>query len=328
MTAGVVQVQPDSTGKKIDTNELTVGANTVERQNISISDPTSATQIAAVASSSPAGTESGLITRPILSALPAGTNVIGHVIIDSGSTTVVTGTVSGGKTNNNAAPGATNDGTLPVLANAAPPTWVEGNQTANSADLAGATRVVLRPPVVLGSYALNGTVAYTATTVNGIIFSFRWGDATRLCRITKISVAVLCTAFTTAGIVERQLIVVRSFTASDTGGTALTPTLNNQKLQTSMGTSLLTDARIGGFLTAGTGTADANPLASCPAWMAAVGNLIGAGQLVPLYEMGPHKKPLVFAQNEGFRIRLGAAETASTRQTFVNVEWDEGNNFQ
>lgn len=232
------------------------------------------------------------------------------------------------KTNNNAAPGATNLGTLPALANAATPAWSEGNQASNSVDLAGAVRVVVRPPVVLGSYALNGTVAYTATTVNGIIFSFRWGDATRKCRIVRVSVAVLCTAFTTAGIVERQLIVVRSFSASDTGGTALTPSTNNNKLQTAFGTSLVTDARIGGFLSAGTGTADANPLASVPAWMAAVGNVIGGGQLVPLYEHTATKKPFVLAQNEGFRIRLGAAEGASTRQTFVNVEWDEGNNFE
>lgn len=31
-----VQLQPDSTGKKVDTTELTVGANTVERQRIHI----------------------------------------------------------------------------------------------------------------------------------------------------------------------------------------------------------------------------------------------------------------------------------------------------
>lgn len=50
-------------------------------------------------------------------------------------------TVQGGKTNNNAAPGATNIGTLPVLANAANPTWTEGNQVALSANLSGALRV-------------------------------------------------------------------------------------------------------------------------------------------------------------------------------------------
>ncbi len=38
--SGVVQLPPDSTGKKVDTRELTVGANTVERQVMVIADPT------------------------------------------------------------------------------------------------------------------------------------------------------------------------------------------------------------------------------------------------------------------------------------------------
>src|SRR6185369_1856617 len=70
-------------------------------------------------------------------ALPAGTNVIGHTINDSGSTTAVTGTVTiaGAKTNNNAAPGATNAGVIPAIANASAPTWTEGNQVLGSVDL-------------------------------------------------------------------------------------------------------------------------------------------------------------------------------------------------
>ena len=49
-----VQVPADSTGKKIDTSELTVGANTVERQRIVVGDPTSATALAAVKAGSTA----------------------------------------------------------------------------------------------------------------------------------------------------------------------------------------------------------------------------------------------------------------------------------
>lgn len=227
----------------------------------------------------------------------------------------------GAKTNNNAAPGATNLGTLPGLANAAPPTWTEGNQVGHSFDLAGNLRAGLHPLNALGYYALGGTVAYTATTQNGIIFSFRWGDATRLAVILRVDVNVLCTAFTTAGIVERQLILVRSFSASDTGGTALTPSSSNNKLRTSQGTSLATDIRIGGFLSAGTGTADANPISQTATWMAAVGVLIPQTEL--WNAANGVQYPIVLAQNEGFRVRLGAAETASTRQTFVRVVWAE-----
>lgn len=53
-----------------------------------------------------------------------------------------TGVVVGNKTNNNAAPGATNVGVLPGVANAANPTITEGNQAALSQDLLGRLRVV------------------------------------------------------------------------------------------------------------------------------------------------------------------------------------------
>jgi hypothetical protein len=49
--------------------------------------------------------------------------------------------VVGNKTNNFAAPGTTNVGVLPALANAAVPTLVEGNQTSLSTNLLGALRV-------------------------------------------------------------------------------------------------------------------------------------------------------------------------------------------
>lgn len=55
-------------------------------------------------------------------------------------TIAATQTVQGNKTNNNAAPGATNVGTLPAIANAATPTWVEGDQVGLSVDLSGALR--------------------------------------------------------------------------------------------------------------------------------------------------------------------------------------------
>lgn len=49
--------------------------------------------------------------------------------------------MAGGKTNNNAAPGATNLGVLPALATAAAQSWTEGNLVALSTDLSGRLRV-------------------------------------------------------------------------------------------------------------------------------------------------------------------------------------------
>lgn len=50
-------------------------------------------------------------------------------------------TVQGNLTNNNAAPAANNVGVLPAVANAAAPTWTEGDQVLLSSDLAGNLRV-------------------------------------------------------------------------------------------------------------------------------------------------------------------------------------------
>jgi hypothetical protein len=92
-----------------------------------------------------------------------------HVIVDSATlgTVTVTGTVAvsgtvavtqsgtwtvqqggapwtfvGNLTNNNAAPAATNIGALIAVANAAPPSWTEGDQVLESVDLSGHQRVV------------------------------------------------------------------------------------------------------------------------------------------------------------------------------------------
>lgn len=94
MADAYIQVPPQSTGLKLDTTELTVGANTVERERVNISDPTDAAGLAKVENTTPGASDYGVVTRPILSALPAGTNVIGHVIADTGSTTAVTGSVT------------------------------------------------------------------------------------------------------------------------------------------------------------------------------------------------------------------------------------------
>lgn len=48
MSDGFIQVPPDSTGKLVDTSEVLVGANTVERQRVNISDPTTVNNHAAV----------------------------------------------------------------------------------------------------------------------------------------------------------------------------------------------------------------------------------------------------------------------------------------
>lgn len=286
-----------------------------------------------------------------------GTNL--HAVLDTGSTTAVTqataanlnATVIGTKTNNNAAPGATNIGALPAVANAAPPAFTEANQAAISIDLAGNLRVYGHPPNVLGAYMINGrTTTYAGLPAAAPLFSFRWGSSTALAVIQRVRVNVATTiAATTAGQAERELIVARGFTASDTGGTAVTLTGNNQKMRTSQGTSLVTDMRFGITITPGTRTLDANPISSVVSWLGLnfIGVDIGGGGagtstatslaastwvgiggtgMVPLLDaITGQDYPLVLAQNEGFIIRIGKdpQPAGATQQTYVNISWCE-----
>ena len=65
MADGFVQVAPDSTGAKMDTSELTVGANVVERQRTVIASDTTAAGVAAVVNTTPASNAYGLAVRTV-----------------------------------------------------------------------------------------------------------------------------------------------------------------------------------------------------------------------------------------------------------------------
>lgn len=251
----------------------------------------------------------------------------------------------GGKTNNSAAPGATNIGALTGIANASLPTYTEGNLVIPVTDLRGVWRVNAVPIDFLGVYRWRGiTGTYTGLASGAPLWAWRWGDATRFGVILRVRILVFTsTAATTAGLTERWLRVCRSFTASDTAGTAATLTGNNCKLRTSMPTTLLTDMRIG-TLTAGTRTLDTAPHASAAGWsgLLSTGVVIGAsgssavgaarsteggGQFVTLFDATTgQESPLIFAQNEGVEVQIGAAmPAAAVQQTLVEVTWGEAN---
>lgn len=99
---------------------------------------------------------------------------IPRVTVSSDSTVTAnagtgTFTVAGTKTNNSAVPGATNVGTLPGVATAAAPTYVEGNQVALSTDLSGAVRI---------SGGATGSTFYAAMPTTGSASGFRGDNAT------------------------------------------------------------------------------------------------------------------------------------------------------
>jgi len=189
----------------------------------------------------------------------------------------------------------------------------------------GSAPVTMAPPL-LGAYRMAPTSGVMAAgLVSGSpIFSLRYGGTGyALVRKVILSAGNTSTAFT-AGVCTFQLFAARSFTANDSGGTAVTLTGNNGKLRTGYETSNLSDLRISstGTLTAGTRTLDSVALGSKTASVpATAGNDVLAS--VFLFErQSPDEQPIILQQNEG--IVIEATVPATGTWTFsVEVQWDE-----
>lgn len=203
------------------------------------------------------------------------------------------------------------------------------------ADVDGTTfraqKVTVRPIEygAFGHYKTSVTIPLVVTqAANGTLFSFRWGDATRLCVPQFIRIEVQQTAAATATIAPAfDVVAARSFTVSDSVGTAITLTGNSFKKRTSMGTTLLTDMRasaVAAGLTAGTRTLDAQPIMTLGTVLTITNvNTTTYAKQMDFTNAGDH--PLVFAQNEGFIVRgptvvFGAAGTANLT---IDVAWAE-----
>lgn len=139
--------------------------NTAGALNVSLTSTTITGTVAVTQSTSPwvdnltqvAGVVLGATAVTAFGTAPAAANVPGvNSSLFSGTTALTnTGgalnvnitnaagpfTVAGNKSNNAAAPGATNLGVLPAIANAATQTWTEGDQVLESVDLSGRQRV-------------------------------------------------------------------------------------------------------------------------------------------------------------------------------------------
>jgi hypothetical protein len=194
-----------------------------------------------------------------------------------------------------------------------------------------ALRTTIRPTEygAFGQYRLATTVPLVVTqAANGTVFSFRWGDASRLCVIQDIRLQFMQTAAATATIMPVfSVFQARAWSVSDSAGTALTLTTNSFKKRTTMGTTLVTDIRksaLAAGLTAGTRTLDADPVLQL-----AVNSSIttpNASLYVNDLDLDSGTAhPLIFTQNEGFIVQgpsivFGAAGTANL---LVDVAWAE-----
>jgi hypothetical protein len=158
------------------------------------------------------------------------------------------------------------------------------------------------------------------------------GTQPQIAIIQKITINyVMTTAFTTAQQIGFNAFVARSFTASDSGGSSVTLSGNNNKNRTVMPTSQISlsgDMRIASTaaLTAGTRTLDTNAFAVTNGWAGSV--LLTTGvvplQQVELYQNGGNEYPLILANNEGIVITNAVAMGATGVMTVaVNIEWTE-----
>lgn len=193
-----------------------------------------------------------------------------------------------------------------------------------------AARTSLRPLDVnsFGSYSVGVASGIMAAGLAGAapIFSFRGAAAAGpSCVIRRLTfeMGVLGTAFT-AGQTLFNLFIARAFSASDTGGGALTMTTNNAKRKTAFGSSATQDIRTSATatLTAGTRTLDATPIANVvvPVPATTVSTILVSAR--DLIRNGPDAWPLVLAPNEG--LVLQATVPATGTWCFnMNIDWDE-----
>jgi hypothetical protein len=190
-----------------------------------------------------------------------------------------------------------------------------------------AMRVVIRPDdyATLGIYALGAISGTMAAGLAGgsPIFSFRYGGANTVL-LKKMIISMGDLAGFTAGSAELQGFVALSFTASDTGGTSVTPTTSSNRLRTSMATTGVTDIRISstGTLTAGTRVLSSEKFIDVE-----YGNLATAGAIVlapvTLFESLLGDYPLVFGTNEGFVLQIAQVQATGTWSFAVNLVWEE-----
>jgi hypothetical protein len=212
-------------------------------------------------------------------------------------------------------------------------------QSAASTDLATvdstqkALRSVIKPDEMVGYFNLAAaTGSITTLAANGPIFSFRWAPGTgQVCVIKRVSISFTATTGFTAGQqMGYGLYFARSFSASDTVGTAITPILGaSQKSRTTQMTSMVTDARISAaaVLTAGTRTLDTQALGTTYFYAptTTAGTLLSNTNLIS-YNIDDY--PLVLQNNEGFVItNLVLMGAGGVGTAVVNVEWFEANSY-
>jgi hypothetical protein len=182
---------------------------------------------------------------------------------------------------------------------------------------------------VTPSYSLgaqSGTIGAGASAASPV-FAFRWASSTLVAAVKSFRVSAGGITAFTAGACVFDLVIARSWSVSDSSGTAVAWTIpGSGRRRVGMASSAFGaagDIRIAntGALSAGTRTLDTNPIG------AVVGSITAtAGDFIlPLTEFLNEEDgdyPLVLAQNEGLVLRATVPATG-TWQLGVSVDWEE-----
>jgi hypothetical protein len=188
----------------------------------------------------------------------------------------------------------------------------------------------------LGHYRFSSVsgILPAALAANAVVFSARWGDATRFAIITSFRTRFLPEILFTGGTLTDHtsfdLFIGRTFTASHTGGTAITPS----KMRASMGATLFTDIRIASTAALGGGgvVLDAFPIAQSLRKGNRVNPAAATEEVIQPSSDGLNinmsvsdgEYPIVLAQSEGLVLRNRTVwPAAGTGLLLVEMAWAE-----
>jgi len=188
--------------------------------------------------------------------------------------------------------------------------------------------------IVYPSYSLgarSGTVG-AGLTADSPVFAFRWASSTLFAAVKSLRVSAGGITAFTAGACIFDLYVARSWSVSDSSGTAVAWTVNGSgRRRVTMANSAFVaagDIRISntGAVSAGTRTLDTNPIATVVGSTTAT-----AGDFIlPLTEMLTGQVedgyPVVLAQNEGLVLQATVPATGTWKMA-VSVDWEEVSDY-
>jgi len=173
---------------------------------------------------------------------------------------------------------------------------------------------------------LSGTIAGPVTAgATGQVISIRWQHTDLKFIPLRLSLDVLCSAFSSGVSLDFAAYIARAFTTNASGGTQITAPTKGSSV--SMAGSIFTsngDFRVSSTtnLTAGTQSLDANPIGTAWAPFTAV-EQAAKFDLYTVADFGQH--PVVLGNNEGLIVRLETANLAASNSIKIRgrLEWAE-----